>query len=79
MVDLELERAQGDLVMGIDEAGRGPLAGGVVANPLWLPNWILIYSLISIPIGQIIMRLVRAYQFKKHLANVGSKTEEEVA
>ena len=50
----------------------------LVANPLWLPNWILIYSLISIPIGQIIMRLVRAYQFKKHLANVGSKTEEEV-
>lgn len=32
-----------------------------------LPSWILIYSLISIPIGQIIMRLVRAYQFKKRL------------
>ena len=31
MVDLELERVQGDLVMGIDEAGRGPLAGGVYA------------------------------------------------
>ena len=31
MVDLELERVQGDLVRGIDEAGRGPLAGGVYA------------------------------------------------
>ncbi len=37
MVDLELERAQGDLVMGIDEAGRGPLAGGVYAAAVHVP------------------------------------------
>ena len=30
-VALDLERAAGDPVMGIDEAGRGPLAGGVYA------------------------------------------------
>lgn len=37
MVDLELERAQGDPVMGIDEAGRGPLAGGVYAAAVHVP------------------------------------------
>ena len=30
-VTIELERELGDPVMGIDEAGRGPLAGGVYA------------------------------------------------
>ena len=44
----------------------------------FLPAWILIYSLISIPLGQIIMRVVRAFQFKAHLAKLESepKTEE---
>ena len=42
----------------------------------FLPAWILIYSLISIPLGQIIMRLVRAYQFKRHLSSLENKTEE---
>ena len=42
----------------------------------FLPAWILIYSLISIPLGQIIMRLVRAYQFKRHLSALENKTEE---
>ena len=37
MVDLELERAQGDLTMGIDEAGRGPLAGSVYAAAVHVP------------------------------------------
>ena len=34
---LELERAAGDPVMGIDEAGRGPLAGPVFAAAVHLP------------------------------------------
>ena len=34
---LELETAAGDPVMGIDEAGRGPLAGPVFAAAVHLP------------------------------------------
>lgn len=36
-VTLELERAAGDAVMGIDEAGRGPLVGGVYAAAVSVP------------------------------------------
>jgi len=42
----------------------------------FLPAWILVYSLVSIPLGQIIMRVVRAFQFKKHLAKLESAPEE---
>ena len=42
----------------------------------FLPAWILVYSLVSIPLGQIIMRVVRAFQFKKHLAQLESAPEE---
>jgi len=36
-VSLELEKESGDPVMGIDEAGRGPLAGGVFAAAVSVP------------------------------------------
>lgn len=36
-VTLEYERSLGGLVMGIDEAGRGPLVGGVYAAAVSLP------------------------------------------
>ena len=36
-VSLEFEKAAGDSVMGIDEAGRGPLAGGVYAAAVSVP------------------------------------------
>ena len=45
----------------------------------FLPAWILIYSLISIPLGQIITRVVRAYQFKRYLAKLEMSSSEEVA
>lgn len=54
--------------------------GGVSLTDTYvLPAWILIYSLISIPFGQIVMRLVRTYQFKKRLKEIESGTDEEVA
>ena len=34
---LEYEESIGGMVMGIDEAGRGPLAGGVFAAAVYLP------------------------------------------
>lgn len=37
MSKLEYETAVGDVVMGIDEAGRGPLAGGVYAAAVTVP------------------------------------------
>ena len=37
MATLTYERAAGDAVMGIDEAGRGPLAGGVYAAAVTVP------------------------------------------
>ena len=36
-VTLDLERTHGDPVMGIDEAGRGPLVGGVYAAAVTVP------------------------------------------
>lgn len=36
-VSLEYEKSLGDPVMGIDEAGRGPLAGGVYAAAVHVP------------------------------------------
>ena len=36
-VSLDFEHALGDAVMGIDEAGRGPLAGGIYAAAVSLP------------------------------------------
>ena len=36
-VTLEFEREKGDPVMGIDEAGRGPLVGGVYAGAVSAP------------------------------------------
>ena len=36
-VSLEYERRAGDPVMGVDEAGRGPLAGGVYAAAVSVP------------------------------------------
>ena len=57
----------------------GSPAIDLTTNIWFLPAWILIYSLISIPLGQIITRLVRAYQFKRHLAKLEQSKTEEVA
>ena len=37
MANLDFEQVAGDGVMGIDEAGRGPLVGGVYAAAVTVP------------------------------------------
>jgi|ADurb_Met_01_Slu_FD_contig_41_1194226_length_1957_multi_4_in_0_out_0_3 uncharacterized membrane protein (DUF106 family) len=48
-----------------------PWAGNVslVASNL-LPNWVLLYSLISIPFGQILSRTLRYFEFRNRLREV---------
>lgn len=51
-----------------------------LTHVFWIfPLWIFVYSMVSIPLGQIIMRVVRAYQFKKRLDKIRSGVEKEVA
>ncbi|MCQ2052650.1 MAG: EMC3/TMCO1 family protein [archaeon] len=43
----------------------------------WIfPAWILIYSLMSIPLGRIIMSVVRVFQFKKRLLKLETKADD---
>ncbi len=35
-----------------------------------LPNWVLLYSLISIPFGQILLRALKYFEFKKRLGEI---------
>jgi len=72
-VDVTL-RAAGTLVINI------PWGTVDLTQTFWFfPAWILIYSLISIPLGQIIMRVVRAFQFKRYLVKLEAEKTEEVA
>ena len=36
VLELELGQDRGQIIIGIDEAGRAPLAGPVVAGAVWL-------------------------------------------
>ena len=49
-----------------------PWTDGVDLNGnLWfMPVWIVVYTLISIPLGQILNRLIRGYKFNKHLKEI---------
>ena len=42
-------------------------------NPNVLPNWVLLYSLVTIPFGQVLQRLLKFYSFRRLL----KKAEEE--
>ena len=39
-------------------------------NAIFFPNWVLLYSLISIPLGQILARSLRFYDFRKRLREI---------
>ncbi|MBE6525560.1 MAG: DUF106 domain-containing protein [Thermoplasmata archaeon] len=51
----------------------------LLSNVWFFPAWILVYTLVSIPLGQVISRLIRAYKFKKRLKELESTEEVEVA
>jgi uncharacterized membrane protein (DUF106 family) len=36
-----------------------------------LPNWVLVYALISIPFGQVVQRILKYFSFKKKLREKG--------
>ena len=40
------------------------------------PAWILLYSLLAIPIGQIVSRVLKYVSFRKRLAAMGSEAAE---
>ncbi len=39
--------------------------------PIWLPSWILLYSLLAIPIGQVITRVLKYIAFRRKLEAKG--------
>ncbi len=39
--------------------------------PIWLPSWILLYSLLAIPIGQVITRVLKYISFRRKLEAMG--------
>ncbi|MFA5452706.1 MAG: EMC3/TMCO1 family protein [Candidatus Methanomethylophilaceae archaeon] len=41
----------------------------------FMPAWILVYTLVSIPLGQLVMKIIRTYQFKKRLHEIESESE----
>ena len=64
---------------GFDAIINIPWAEIDLTTSLWIfPMWIFIYTLISIPFGQLISRLIRTYLFKKRLKELESETPIEV-
>ncbi len=45
--------------------------------PLWLPSWILLYSLLAIPIGQVITRVLKYISFRRKLEAMGLSLRTE--
>jgi uncharacterized membrane protein (DUF106 family) len=42
----------------------------LLSNAIFFPNWVLLYSLISIPFGQVLARSLRYYDFRKRLREI---------
>ena len=40
--------------------------------------WIFVYTLITIPFGQLVSRLIRWYQYKRRLEKLDSVKEAEI-
>ena len=47
---------------------------------IWfMPAWILVYTMVSVPFGQIVNRLIRTYKFRKYLQKLDSGEGAETA
>ena len=51
----------------------------IVSSISFFPIWILVYTLVTIPFGQIISRLIRWFQYKKRLDELDRGAETEIA
>jgi len=50
-----------------------------IADSMWVfPMWIFVYTLITIPFGQLVSRLIRWYQYKRRLEKLDSVKEAEI-
>lgn len=56
-----------------------PWASNVYVNyvPFLLPSWVLMYSLLALPIGQILTRVLKYVRFRKKLEAMGVPLEPE--
>jgi uncharacterized membrane protein (DUF106 family) len=45
--------------------------------PFLLPSWVLVYSLLALPVGQILTRVLKYVRFKKRLEAMGVPIEPE--
>jgi uncharacterized membrane protein (DUF106 family) len=45
----------------------------LLATTLFFPNWVLLYSLISIPLGQVLARSLRYMDFRKRLREIAAE------
>ncbi len=43
-----------------------------------LPNWVLLYSLVTLPFGQLLQRVLKYQSFKRKLANLERRADEGV-
>lgn len=44
-----------------------------------LPNWVLLYSLVTLPFGQVLQRLLKYYSFSRKLHNLKERRDRGVA
>ena len=56
-----------------------PWTEACLTDTFIFPIWVLMYMLISVPLGQVINKIIRWYLFKKKLAELESETPVEVA
>ncbi len=57
-----------------------PWADLSLLSDIWImPAWILVYTMVSVPWGQIVNRLIRTYKFRKYLKQMESQEGAETA